>query len=262
MTKINDSRGAKTFPNLTEYNQLFIGLKLDPKELNSLIFKKGVRVTVWDILPCPNVKSIDGREHEINCHLCDGNGYLDENPVETFAYTQSFNKDLLKNIEGTVTEWEEGVAFFSFLVGVNLSYFSKVVLTDYAKPYYEQVQRQAGNSDKARYPIFSVKVLRDKNGVKYTEGTDFTVAEGMVKWNENKGPSTGTIYSINYNSNVVYRCISALHQGRYGTNEVQVPTLEVVEYPEQWKVKLDYLITQKRADGSTIDPNNIFPPGE
>lgn len=262
MTKLNETRGSKNVPNTIEYNPLFVGVQLDPRDLNSLIYKKGVRVKIWDIIPCPNVKSIDGREHEINCHLCDGNGYLDENGRETLAFSQSYSKDLLKNPEGIITEWEEGVAYLSFLVGVNLSYFSKVMLLDYAKPYYERVQRQSGSADKVRYPIHKVNIIRDKNGVRYVQDTDFIVEEGMVKWLSGKGPATGVIYGINYDTNVVYRCMSALHQGRYGTNEVKVPELQVVEYPEQWKVKLDYLITQKRSDGTTIDPNQLFPPGE
>lgn len=263
MTKLNDTRGPKDTPNNTDYNPLFIGVNLSPKDLNSLIYKKGVRCKVYDIIPCPNVKSIDGREHEFPCNVCDGSGFLDVNPQDTYAFSQSYNKDLMKNAESIVTEWEDGTAYFSFASGTNLSYFSKVMLVDYAKPYYEHVQRQAGSSDKVRYPITSkVRSLVDKTGKSYTQGTDFVIEEGMVKWNAGKAPATGTIYAINYDCNVVYRCMSALHQGRYGTNEDKVPDLQVVEYPEQWKVKLDYLIQQKKGDGTIIDPNNIFPPGE
>lgn len=262
MTKINDTRGAKGFPNNTDFNPLFKAIDLDVRELDSLIYAKGVRVLIYDILPCPNVKSIDGREHEINCKVCNGSGYVDVNPRETITFSQSYSKDLLKSPEGIITEWEEGAAYFSFLSGINLSYFSKVVVQDYAKPYYEHIQRQAGNADRARYPIFSVNSLMDDSGKVYNEDVDFEIEEGMIKWLPNKAPKKGTIYSTNYHTAVVYRCISALHQGRYGTNGEKSPDYKVTEYPEQWKVKLDYLIPQTRSDGSVIEPNKIINPEE
>ena len=116
---------------------------LDPVAYDNLIKQHGVRVKVYRSLYCPNVKSVDGGEHNIDCVLCNGSGYLDVDPIESVAYlaNQNFQEEM------TVEGYHDGNSVGgTFLGGVELQYFTRVDLMDFTQPFYERVLRRADST--------------------------------------------------------------------------------------------------------------------
>ena len=83
----------------------------------------------------------------------------------------------------------------------------------------------------------------------------------MIKWLQNS-PSVGTIYSINYQHKVQFRALRALHNLRFTTYQTKQEDIDNIIFPQQWLLKLDFMVTQKRSDGEVIDINTIYAPGE
>ena len=116
---------------------------LDPVAYDNLIKQHGVRVKVYRSMFCPNVKSVDGGEHNIDCTLCNGSGYLDVDPIESVAYlaNQNFQEEM------TVEGYHDGNSVgATFLGGVELQYFTRVDLMDFTQPFYERVLRRADST--------------------------------------------------------------------------------------------------------------------
>ena len=114
---------------------------LDPVAYDNLIKQHGVRVKVYRSMFCPNVKSVDGGEHNIDCTLCNGSGYLDVDPIESVAYlsNQNFQEEM------TVEGYHDGNSVGgTFLGGIELQYFTRVDLMDFTQPFYERVLRLSG----------------------------------------------------------------------------------------------------------------------
>jgi len=337
--RVNKTRGSKSVPNTTNYNPKMVAPQIRVKDLNTMVFQQGVRVRVYKTLWCPNRKSIDGVEHEIDCKLCKGTSFIDIDCKESYAHIQSQTKEQLINPENTGYNKEEGVAFATFISDIELSYYSKIELMDYTHQIKELVQKQVGGSlltsftptsytastgvvvvpdtvdtylirvndvfidgNGARFPIlgsftyedgsksfkiaknktvsllaganvsrsnidrlqhkaFSVDVLIDEDGKRYTQDADFEVdRNGDIRWLTANKPADKSIYTILYNTFVAYRAIRAMHSNRYGTDNTKVANAETIEYPQQWVIKL--LILFKKSDsenGQELEANQIFP---
>ena len=123
---------------------------LDPVAYDNLIKQHGVRVKVYRSMFCPNVKSVDGGEHNIDCTLCNGSGYLDVDPIESVAYlaNQNFQEEM------TVEGYHDGnTVGATFLGGVELQYFTRVDLMDFTQPFYERVLRTEGYTPITVLPV-------------------------------------------------------------------------------------------------------------
>ena len=93
---------------------------LSPDEFDGLILSQGIQVNVFTTSFCPNVKSVDGAEHQIDCSLCNGEGFLDVNPYKTVALFTSNELKKLQFQEGYI---DGSKATISLLSGVELQYF-------------------------------------------------------------------------------------------------------------------------------------------
>ena len=117
---------------------------LDPVAYDNLIKQHGVRVKVYRSMYCPNVKSVDGGEHNIDCTLCNGSGFLDVDPIESVAYlaNQNFQEEM------TVEGYHDGNSVGgTFLGGIELQYFTRVDLMDFTQPFYERVLKSPSVSE-------------------------------------------------------------------------------------------------------------------
>lgn len=142
MGKIKKVRGSKNPPNIKDFNNKFFSPDLDEKNFNSLVYSKGVRARVYRTLFCPNVKSIDGMEHDINCKLCGGSEFIDVDPIETQMFVQGHKREFNINPQDIGSNWEEQTVIASFLNTTEVSYFTRVDLLDYSELFKDVVQRQ------------------------------------------------------------------------------------------------------------------------
>jgi len=229
-------------------------VNLDPVKYQELIHAQGVRVKVYRTTYCPNIKSLDGAEHEIDCPLCHGAQFIDKFPIDTVAFLQSQSQEMQQFSEGL---YDGNSLYASFLAGIELQYFTLVELCDFTEIYIQRIKRQNGSVDVLKYKGVRVNLLVDSDGVSYLEGSDFNLdPNGNIRWCSGKGPATNKIYSINYETAVKFRAIKAVHVNRFcnvSTKEGDVQT----KLPEQWILQKVYLVDRKDLDGNIINPNQI-----
>lgn len=224
------------------------------ENLDRLIFDQGVRVKVYRTIFCPNVKSIDGAEHDIDCPLCYGEGFLDRYAMSCYAFIQGQTRDPQHNSEGI---YDGNNVQATFQMGIELQYFTLVELVDYTEQFYERVRRQDGKVDVLRYPGVKINLLLDQYGKEWYEGTDFILDQnGNVAWCSNKSPDPGTIFSINYDTRVRFRALKAMHSNRFAQVATKGST-EMLKMPEQWLLAKAYLVTRKDKFTQEVMQNQI-----
>lgn len=231
---------------------------LDPAQFEKLLEEKGVRVKVFRTTFCPNVKSIDGAEHNIDCELCNGSGWLDVHPLCTIAFIQNQGLEKMPFVEGMV---DGNSVAATFPAGVELQYFTLVQLMDFTEPFFQRIKRQEGDVDVLKYKACNVNVLIDSRGKEYYQENDFTLdPNGSIRWKENKGPNPGDIYSVHYESAVQFRAVKAMHTNRFTQvfSKAEGAALHV-KLPEQWLLQKEFLVKRQDALGNEILPNRIHP---
>jgi hypothetical protein len=249
------------------------GVNVD--RLDQLIKDLGVRVRVWKSTVCPNFKSLESLDHDVNCNLC-SNNMIDFDCRETLALFQQ--QDLVEQfkLQGTFNMDE---LLVSFMAGVTLHIYSKIELLDFAEDFYEAVQRQEnGDIDVLKYPacdVLAVFTAEDSNTqTRYYQGNDFTLDQnGSIKWTGSHRPDDRQIYSVYYRYHPVYRAIKAVHRDRYSQFNLRSGTLKAdgsktvdgktyVKMPETWILKRDYLLDRKDSQGQAIAANHYYDPNE
>lgn len=226
---------------------------LDPAKFRKLIDIKGVDVCVYRTSYCPKVKSIDGAEHEIDCDLCNGSGWVDRYPLKTVAFLQSLDLEKYPNLEGYV---DGNNVTMSFPIGIELQYFNLVELTDFTDIYMQRVRRTEGtNTDNLKYHACRVNFLMDYNAVDYFQDSDFKInQEGNIEWLTTSGarkPADKLPYTVHYEAQVQFRAVKAMHVNRFTPVKVG-ETLEYVKLPEQWLMAKEFLVRRRGLDGNVI----------
>jgi len=229
-------------------------VNLDPAAFDKLINQKGVWVNIYRTTYCPNVKSIDGGEHNIDCDMCNGSGWLDMSPICVKAFIQSQNNEKNLQASGYV---DDNTVLFSFPIGIELQYFTLLELRDFTDIYIQRVAKSQGMIDNLKYKAKRVNLLVDSKGKEYIEGTDFCVTKvGQVKWKSGKGPAPETIYSIHYEAVVQFRAVTAIHVNRF-TQVTVDQGIAHLKMPEQWMCAKEFLVRNKDDAGNDLESNPI-----
>lgn len=241
-------------PKFFKQNPVSGQVYLDPSGFDKLVESKGVRVKVFRTTYCPNVKSIDGAEHEINCDLkgCNGSGFIDTHPIETMAFAQNQSLEKLAMVEGFV---DGNSVSMTFLQGIELQYFTLVELMDFTEIYFQRVKRSETHVDALKYDAKRVNVVIDKAGIEYYQCIDFELdVNGNVSWKNSRGPNSGVIYSVHYEAAVQYRATKAVHSNRF--TQVKVSGgISHMKFSEEWIMTKEFLVKRKDIDGNEISPN-------
>lgn len=221
-------------------------VNLKPADFQKLVDRQGVRVRVYRTSYCPNVKSIDGAEHELDCPLCHGTNFLDRLPLDTMAVLQNQTLDKEAFKEGL---YDGNSVSATFQGGIELQYFTLVELLDFTDIFFERIKRQDGQIDFLKYPGIRVNMLIDKNGVSYTEGPDYKLDHnGSISWcPEGRRPDAETIYTIHYETLIRFRAVKAMHVNRFGqiANRNAGGHTQFVKLPENWLLQKEYLVTRR-----------------
>lgn len=246
---------------------------IDVDKLNQEIQDLGVRIRASKATLCPNIKSLESMDHDINCTICNNN-MIDFGCKETIGMIQQ--QDLVEKfkIQGTFSMDE---VLMTFPSDISLHIFSKIELLDFAEDFFELVQRQEGTlTDRLKYPACKILGLFTVAGnikTEYHEGADFQVdTNGDLKWLSRK-PEDRQIYSIYYQFHPVFRAVRALHRDRYSQfnlrpgNIVSTPKKTVgdrtyVKLPETWILKRDYLIERRDLQKALLPDNQFYDPNE
>ena len=225
------------------------------EDYDTLLLQQGVRVRVFRTMFCPNVKSVDGGEHNINCPICQGNEFLDRKPICTTALIQTQDLEKLHKAEGY---WDANTVAATFLKGIELQYFTLVELMDHTDIFFQRLKRSRGDIDRLKYTAQCVNMLVDSQGKEYEAGVDFELTEdyGDIRWFAGKGPAKGQIYSVHYDAAVQFRATKAMHVNRFGQVQEGAQIVHK-KLNEQWQLTKEYLVDRKNAQGDSLNPNSF-----
>jgi hypothetical protein len=234
-------------------------VSLNAAAFDEMVKQQGIFVKCYRTLLCPNVKDIDGGQHEIDCPLCKGSNFYDTHCIETMAFIQSQAGNIAPEAEGLIDQFS---AYATFLQGINLQYFTLVEVPDHYDTFIERIKRQPGPIDLLKYKAIEVNTLVDSNGKEYYCGNDFTIdVNGNILWKANRGPAVSTIYSIHYNITLQFRAVKAIHVNRFAQVS-NGANIEMTRMNEQWALEKVYLAERKDFRGSLLSPNLIRDPDE
>jgi len=229
---------------------------MEISKLENLLAEHAVRVRVFRTSFCPNIKSIDGAEHNLGCTICNGSGLIDRHPICTHSFLQTQTLQPHNFPEGWVLD---NAVAATFPIGIELFYFTLVELMDYTEIFTQNVQRQTATPDVLKYSACRVNFIMGSNGVEYYQERDFNIDNnGSIVWVTGRGPTTGSIYTIHYEAAVQFRAIRALHSNRF------VPVddgagIKQVKGPEQWILQKEFLVRRNDFTGTELPPNKINP---
>ena len=223
-------------------------------DFDGLVLAQGVRVKLYRTAFCSNVKSVDGAEHEIDCPLCKGSGWLDKHPITTWAFLQTQTLEDSVFAEGI---YDGNTVSATFLRGVEVQYFTLIELCDFTDIFYQRVKRQEGTLDVLDFPALRVNFITAQDGIDYFEGIDYCLdPNGNIKWKAGKGPFENQIYSIHYEAAQRYRAQKAMHVNRYANIDVKGGALHT-KMNEQWMIHKEFFAERTDQNGDVIPPNKI-----
>lgn len=256
------------------------GINVD--KLNQEIKDLGVRIRVWRSTVCPNVKSIESMDHDINCTICNNN-MIDFGCFESVGLIQQ--QDLVEQFKLTGT-FSMDEALMSFLSEVTLHIFARIQILDFTEDFFELVQRQdtvtvptpLPQVDRLKYSACEVLgVFTVVNNVKteYYEGPDFKLdMNGDIQWIGTHKPADRQVYSIYYKHHPVFRAVRAMHRNRWSQYnnrpdniDSSIPKKTVgdrtyVKLPDAWILKRDYLIERRDIQKALLPDNTFYDPNE
>jgi hypothetical protein len=238
-------------PKLLEDGNSKGRVDLRVEDFDVLLEQKGVNFRVYRTMYCPNVKSVDGGEHEIDCQLCNGSGYVDLNPITSKGFIQ--NQDLERMMDGLGGQHDGNSVLITFPIGVELQYFTKIEMCDFTQLYFQRVLRKPGtNVDVLKYKACRVNQVMDRQGVQYFQDQDFKLdANGNMLWLTRK-PADNVPYSIHYECHITYRTVNAMHVSRFTQYKAPgEPKVAHIKLPEQWLCTKEFLL--RRKDINTME---------
>lgn len=221
---------------------------LNPHAFSELIEQQGVNVKVYRTSYCPNVKAVDGAEHEIDCTTCNGSGWIDLEPLCTRAILQSIALEKVSRIEGLV---DGNTVMMTFPTGIELQYFTLVELQDYLDIFIQRVLRNpVGDVDILKYAACRFNFVVDKNLTRYYQDQDFKIdPNGDILWLSGgtaSKPATNTPYSVHYEAKVQFRAVRAAHVNRLAQHKIG-NEVEFVKFPENWYLAKEFLLRKNDA---------------
>ena len=182
-----------------------------------LVEQRGIRFIHRKAAPCPNMTSIDANNHDPDCKICGGNGFLfytEKEIVGTFI-----SNSLQKNYEAQGI-WEIGSAMVSmpyeYEDGTQAEFqqFDQLIIPDFTIRLWQlkHYENTPDGTQQLRYPIqksdYFAYVDDSGNMVELVEGTDFSVIDGKIKWLKslpyNASEDLGVVFTANYFAHPVY----------------------------------------------------------
>jgi len=252
---------------------------INVEKLNQEVKDLGVRIRVWRSTVCPNLKSIESMDHDVNCTVCNNN-MIDFGCFESVGLIQQ--QDLVEQFKVT-GQFSMDESTMTFLSDVTLHVFAKIQILDFTEDFWELVQRQdtpmAGPAtDRLKYAACDVlgcfTVVNDVK-TEYYKDVDFKIDQnGDIQWVGAHKPADRQVYSIYYKHHPVFRAVRAMHRNRWsqwnirsGQLDPSIPKKTVgdrtyVKLPDSWIIKRDYLIERRDLQQALLSDNKFYDPNE
>lgn len=188
---------------------------------------------------CPN-RMLVKQNHDLNCKLCDGRGFLFDAGTEIKA---GFTSISVKQMWQTWGRFDVGTVMVTTPNANKLSWWDKLEHLDATIRYSEIIQRPTyGLEDKLKYVAIDVARLVDSLGKDYECGVDFTIPNGKVLWAAGLAPANESFYSISYTCHPHYIVLELPHQIRQKQATTGGRAVEAQDFPVMAVAKLEFLI--------------------
>lgn len=183
---------------------------------------------------CPN-RIVGKNNHDLNCALCDGTGFLYDAGTEIKALTTSIG---VKQMWEAFGRYDVGTSIISVNPANQISWWDMVEFPEATIRYSEVIKRDLVTGiDKLKYtPVAPVRFV-DSLGTDYVIDTDFTFVNNTVQWITDPSPYV----SASYTCHPRYILLELVHHYRRST--VNHAGLKFqADFPLQAVAKLDFLI--------------------
>lgn len=243
----------------------------DPEAFNEFLNLQGVRLCHWKALRCPvGMTDVDDNRRPHEDHEGCSNGFIYYKAGIITAGMSGNGNNQTSNDMGFLEDSTITASFPQFYDGTT----DKIDIAKYDRFYLDEEETESkivvptwqlhtaheSRWDKLNYPVVSVDKLIDFRGNEFTEGTDFCVEKGQIKW---KGAwpgyqadaKRGAIYSVRYMYRPYWYCARMLHEIRVA----QVETLagrNLQRLPLQCMIAREYTFTNAQADEESKNPND------
>lgn len=236
-----------------------VSVDFDRDEFTAVLYDKGYKVLWEKATLCPNrpATGLAPRDHDIDCRICDGTGFLFFSSRETRMLVTGVRIDQMYYAFG---RWDAGQIMVTALPEERVHYWDRLTLLNGVSRFHELVRRQPGTqSDKLKYtPLCLEHVSRiDRVGAlqTYSINEECQARLGNLEWLTTSGlPDDGAYYSVAYTYRPRYVVLDLMHQHRESTIEGLH-----YEFPTQAVAKLDFLIRDESRDSPEVDDANPFP---
>lgn len=233
------------------------GPTLDPTLTLQQIKSMRYNSTWQKAMVCPN-RIVDKQNHDLNCKVCDGLGFLYDSGTEAKLLVTSVSVRHMWATQGRV---DLGMAMITTLPETQLSWWDKVTFNESTIRYTEAVTHVPTNGliDKLKYAIIDtedkrgvVRLVR-QDGVEFVLDTDFSItADGRIQWTNDPG---AIYYSVMYWRRPAYIILDVNHHFRtlpaFGARGIARNSGErTIEFPVMGLGKLDFLV----GDESKVTP--------
>lgn len=228
------------------------------QNFDQLLARRGIRFKHYKSLPCPNVKGLDDNSHDPTCEQCDGSGIIYYEPRDIVGIISSNSVEKQFEYQGA---WEIGSATVTMPseyddgVQADFTLYDKLEVLDYTVRLWElkEYEPRPDNTQQLRYPIEKVGYLitaTDSQVTEFKQDIDFTIDNGMIKWQIGHTPSydlvndMGQTFSVAYWANPVYIVLQPMRELRVTQQMLPDGTKIAVRLPQQLVIKRDFLVNK------------------
>jgi hypothetical protein len=243
---------------------------MDVDYFDSTIESQGVRFVHFRAIPCPvglGDRYDIRRTHEDHSGCSNG-----------FIYEQAGEVSCLFVGNGKNNQWNDVGMIGDSTVQVTIPRFyadkvqEEVLLSPYDRLYlkeakakvvhFQKFEHNQSGFDRTSYPIESVELLIDSNGVRYAPG-DYSIVNGQIKWTSNHRPgmdpgtAKGQICAIRYRYIPFWYVSRILHEIRLIQAEDTVTeSIGTQRMPYSVQLQREYMFENEQNDVRAPNPNS------
>ena len=248
------------------------------ENFDELIKSQGIPMVIHRAMACPVGKidcdDITRRPHEHHEGDCRNGFLLTRAGTATVGFLSNSKDSHFKDfgrIDGSSAEIVVP-RFFDEKPDerIELAVFDRLYLADelITVVTWELYSAHATGIDRLKFPVVKVIDLVDANGIRYTQGVDFTIQKGQIRWTGSRQPGVdsksgkGIVCSVRYNYRPYYYVKAMHHDLRLSQIEDEYTGDRHIErMPISASVQREYVYENQQNDSQAPDPERRQQPG-
>lgn len=227
----------------------------DRGAFDELLKQKGYDV-IWEkaaICPDRPRDSVRPGGHNMNCRICEGNGFVffDSCPTQMLIQSARYNENFT-----AVGEWSTSPVMVTARPGHHLSYWDRISLNKGFGRFADLVTRQPSGDDFPKYKPLCVEYISwvDRTGQLQVFPNNSVVisSSGTLSWLGAR-PDSGSFYSISYTYRPRFIVLDLIHQFR----DSPVAGRQL-DFPVNVVAKADFLVRDESRDPPKVVDESPF----